>query len=342
MAEIKNHEFSGFIRRQGTPYRIVLVYGPDRGLVSERAAQVAAKTGIDLKDDFSVLRLEASDLSSDPGRLADEFGAISLFGGDRLVWVKNAGNERGLVDAVSAVAGVDPGGSHLLIEAGDLKKGAGLRKAVENAKTALAIPCYADDARGVQALIDEELGNAGLTIQGDARQRLGQLLGGDRLASRGELRKLALYCDGTGTVTDADVVEAIGDVAALSVDDAIEAVFSGDVKRLEAALERILASKTSVYLVLRGCLVQLEQLDSLRSMVENHSRQPAQVMTEKGRGIHFKRKPIVERALRHWTLKAINAEMQRLAQAVLETRKRPQLEASIARQALLRTCLLSR
>ncbi|MCY0149048.1 DNA polymerase III subunit delta [Hoeflea sp. G2-23] len=342
MAQIKSHEFAGFIRRQGTPYRIVLVYGPDRGMVSERAAEVAAKTGVDLKDDFAVLRLEASDLSGDPGRLADEFGAISLFGGDRLVWIKNAGNDRGLIEALSAVADTEPGSSHLLIEAGDLKKGGGLRKAVENAKTALAIPCYADDARGIQALIDEELGTAGLTIQGDARQRLTQLLGGDRLASRAELRKLALYCHGAATVTDDDIIEAIGDVAALSVDDAIDAVFAGDPVRLEAALLRILASKTSIFLVLRGCIAQFEQLDAMRSMVENQSRQPAQVLAERGRGIHFKRKPVVERALRHWRLGAINAEMRRLSEAVLATRQRPQLEASIARQALLRTCLLSR
>ena len=342
MAQIKSHEFSGFVRREGTPYRIVLVYGPDRGLVSERAAQVAAKTGVDLKDDFAVLKLEASDLSGDPGRLADEFGAISLFGGDRLVWLRNAGNDRGLLEALTAVTQTDPGSSHLLIEAGDLKKGSGLRKTVENAKTALAIPCYSDDARGIQTLIDEELGNAGLSIQNDARQRLSQLLGGDRLASRNELRKLALYCHGTATVTDTDVIETMGDVAALSVDDAIDAVFSGDPVRLEAALERILASKTSVFLVLRGCIVQFEQLDAMRSLVENHNRQPAQAMTEKGRGIHFKRKPVVERALRHWRLAAINREMRRLADAVLETRRRPQLEAAIARQALLRVCLLSR
>lgn len=342
MAQIKAHEFAAFAKRQGTPYRIVLVYGPDRGLVSERATQIAAKTGVDLSDDFAVLKLEASDLSGDPGRLADEFGAISLFGGDRLVWIRNAGNDRGLVESITALLRTDPGSSHLLIEAGDLKKGSALRKTIENSKTALAIPCYTDDARGIQALIDEELGAAGLTIQGDARQRLAQLLGGDRLASRGELRKLALYCHGTGTVTDNDVLATIGDVAALSVDDAIEAVFSGQPARLEAALERILTSKTSVFLVLRGCLVQFEQLDAMRALVENHARQPAQVMAEKGRGIHFKRKPVVERALRHWRLSAINAEMRRLSQAVLETRRRPQLEASIARQALLRTCLLSR
>ena len=342
MAQLKNHEFAGYIKREGTPYRIVLVYGPDRGLVSERAAEIAAKTGVDLKDDFSVLKLEASDLSGDPGRLADEFGAISLFGGDRLVWVKNAGNDRGLVQALEALTETDPGSSHLLIEAGDLKKGSGLRKVAENARSALAVPCYADDARGIQSLIDDELGAAKLTIQGDARQRLAQLLGGDRLASRNELKKLALYCHGTGVVTEEDVLEAIGDVAALSVDDAVDAVFSGDPMRLEAALERILASKTSVFLVLRGCISQLEQLDAMRALVENHGRQPAQAMTERGRGIHFKRKPVVERALRHWRLGAINREMRRLSDAVLETRRRPQLEASIARQALLRVCLLSR
>jgi hypothetical protein len=62
-----------------------------------------------------------------------------------------------------------------------LKRARSCAKIVEAAKTALAIPCYADDSRGVQALIDEELGGAGLTIQGEARQRLSQLLGGDRL-----------------------------------------------------------------------------------------------------------------------------------------------------------------
>lgn len=342
MAQLKSHEFSAFIRREGTPYRIVLVYGPDRGLVSERAALIAAKTGVDLKDDFAVLKLEASDLAGDPGRLADEFSAISLFGGDRLVWVKNAGNDRGLIQSLTALADTDAGSSHLLIEAGDLKKASGLRKLVENARTAMAVPCYADDARGIQTLIDEELGGANLVIHGDARQRLAQLLGGDRLASRNELKKLALYCHGSGTVTDDDVMEAIGDVAALSVDDAVDAVFSGDPARLEASLERILASKTSVFLVLRSCILQFEQLDAMRSLVENQGRQPAQAMTEKGRGIHFKRKPVVERALKHWRLNAINREMRRLSEAVLETRRRPQLEASIARQALLRTCLLSR
>ena len=342
MTAIKSHEFDGFLRRQGTPYRIILVYGPDRGLVSERASFLAARTGVDLADDFSVLKIEASDINSDPGRLADEFSAISLFGGDRLVWVRNAGNERGLVDALSALSEMEAGRSHLLIEAGDLKKGSALRKLAEGARTILAIPCYPDEARGIQGLIDEEMEKAGLGITAHARARLASLLGSDRLSTRSELKKLALYCHGLKTVEEDHVLAAIGDAAALSVDDAVDAAFEGDTKKLELALERILSSRTPVFQALRSVLQTFEQIDVMRARMENEGKPVSQIMSEMGRGIHFKRKPIIERALRQWQGTTINREMKRLADAVFETRKNPALEGAVARTALLRVCLLNR
>ena len=342
MTALKNHEFDGFLRRQGTPYRIILVYGPDRGLVSERAGLLAAKTGVDLRDDFSVLKIEAAEINSDPGRLADEFSAISLFGGDRLVWVRNAGNERGLVEAIKAVSQMQPGHSHLLVEAGDLKKGSALRKLAEGSKTILAIPCYADEARGIQGLIDEEMEKAGLGITSAARARLSTLLGSDRLSTRSELRKLALYCHGEKTVEEDDVLAAIGDAAALSVDDAVDAAFTGEPRKLEMALERILASRTPVFQALRSALQIFEQIDVMRARMESDGKPVAQIMNEMGRGIHFKRKPVIEKALRQWQGPAINAEMKRLSDAVFESRRNPALEPAIARAALLRICLLNR
>ena len=41
MVEIKSHEFDGFLQKSVKHYRVFIVYGPDRGLVSERAAQIA-------------------------------------------------------------------------------------------------------------------------------------------------------------------------------------------------------------------------------------------------------------------------------------------------------------
>lgn len=182
MAEIKSHEFDGFLKRKPLPVRLFLVYGPDRGLVSERAAALAAASGVALDDAFSVVKLDAGDIGSQPGRLIDEMNAIGLFGGDRLVWIRNAGSEKGLSDALDILAGMPAGPSTLIIEAGDLKKGAALRKTAESISAAVAIPCYADDGRALQSLIDQELSAENLRISPAARQRLVETIGGDRLA----------------------------------------------------------------------------------------------------------------------------------------------------------------
>ena len=151
MTEIKSHEFERFAENPAERFRVFVLYGPDRGLVSERATLIASKTGIDPSDAFASLKLTAADLQGDPGRLLDEVNAIGLFGGEKLVWVKSAANEKALVDALQILADNPPDASFLIIEAGDLKKGTGLRKIAEPSRAIAAIPCYADDARSLNA-----------------------------------------------------------------------------------------------------------------------------------------------------------------------------------------------
>lgn len=59
----------------------VLFYGPDRGLVEERAARLARTVVDDLDDPFRVTDLSGAQIVADPARLADEVAAQSLMGG---------------------------------------------------------------------------------------------------------------------------------------------------------------------------------------------------------------------------------------------------------------------
>lgn len=104
MTEIKSHEFDGILQRPLKDNRLYLVYGPDRGLVSERAGQIAAKSGVALDDPFSLIKLDGSDLQQSPGRLLDEVNTIGLFGGEKLVWIRASGTEKALVDSFTALA----------------------------------------------------------------------------------------------------------------------------------------------------------------------------------------------------------------------------------------------
>src|SRR5262249_16375404 len=65
--------------------RAVLLYGPDTGLVRERADILARTVCPDLKDPFRVTDLNGSGLVADPARLADEAAQMSLIGGRRVI-----------------------------------------------------------------------------------------------------------------------------------------------------------------------------------------------------------------------------------------------------------------
>ena len=341
MAEIKSHEFEGFLQRSAAAYSLFVIYGPDRGLVSERASQIAAKSGVALDDPFSLIKLDIGDLQKDPGRLMDEAGSIGLFGGEKLIWIRGAANEKYLVDALQLLAAKPPEGTSVIVEAGDLKKGSLLRKVVEGARTAAVIPCYADDARALNALIDNELAAEGLRITPAARQALVELIGGDRIASRNEVRKLALYCRGMDTIEEHHVDEIIGDASAISVDDAVDAILSGNTTTFLHAMQKITASKTAIFLVIQACLKQFQLLDTMRAEMDEKRLQAGQVIQTLGRHLHFRRKPIIEQALRTWSAEAIARETNRLHAAILQTRKRQSLEDSIALQTLLSTTLQS-
>ena len=341
MAEIKSHEFDRFAEHGTGGYRIFVIYGPDRGLVSERASLLAKKSGVAEDDPFAMLKLDISDLHNDPGRLLDEVNALGLFGGAKLVWLRGASNEKPLLDAMSVLAaGPDPA-NILIVEAGDLKNGSGLRKIAEPAKTVAVIPCYADDAKALNALIDAELGQDGLTITPAARKHLLDLLGGDRVASRNEIRKLSLYCRGNGTVEEEDVSAIIGDASGVSTDEAVDAILTGNLPALRHSLQKVATSKTPIFLVLQSCLKQFQMMDLMRAEMEEKNQQVGQVMMTLGRHIHFKRKPIIEKALRSWTPAALSRETQRLQAAILQTRQKQSLEDSIAFQALMAIALQS-
>lgn len=341
MAEIKAHEFDQFVRRRAREFRIYLIYGPDRGLVSERAAALAATTGVDAGDAFSFMRLEAGVINADPGRLFDEANSTGLFGGDKLIWIKGAGADKVLSEAVSGLAEKPPSNAWVIIEAGDLKKGANLRKAVETAGAAMAIPCYADDAKSLNILIDEELAVAGLRITADARAALQECLGGDRIASRNEVRKLALYCRDDGLIEESHVTAIVGDASAISADDAVDAVLKGDLAGFHHAIQKVVASKTPVFLVLQGCLRHLQLLDLMRTEIDGRRASVQDAVNAHGRHLHFRRKPVVEGALRNLSAQAISTEMNRLQAAVLQGRQRSSLEDTIAMQALLATTLVA-
>ncbi|MCX7302802.1 MAG: DNA polymerase III subunit delta [Hyphomicrobiales bacterium] len=334
MAQKKAHEVEAWLRRPAEEVSVVLLYGPDRGLVSERAKAFAEKTGLSLDDPFSVVRLDAGEAERDQGRLLDEARTVPMFSSRRLLWIRNAGAQKSLADDIKALSADPPRDAVILIEASDLKKGAALRAVVEASGIGMALPCYGDEDRDIDQVIDGELGKTGMGITMEARGALRRNLGGDRLATRSEIAKLALYAHGKREIDLGDVLALTGDVSSLSADDAVDAILDGKVDAFDAAYTRHSQNGSQAYLVLAAAMRQMQTLHVMRADM-GAQRNAASVVAAARPPVFFARRKLVERALERWSADALQRGLARLQTAVLATRQRPELAVEIARQALL-------
>lgn len=336
MAQKKAYEVDPWLSSPDPRISIVLLYGPDRGLVAERARTFATKTKLPLNDPFSVVKLDAGDLDREEGRLLDEARTVSMFSDRRLLWVRNAGSQKRLADDIKLLVTEPPSDAIILIEAGDLKKGVGLRTTVEGAPSAIALPCYSDEDRDIDTVIDDELGKAGMTISLEARQALRRNLGGDRLASRGEIEKLMLYSHGKREITLEDVKSSSGDVSGQTFDDAVDSLLEGKVAAFDTTFSRHCENGGSqAFLVLAAAMRQFQAVHAMRGVVESGKQNASGAVAAQRPPIFYARRKLMENAVERWTMASLSRALERLHNAVLQTRRRPDLSTALARQALL-------
>jgi DNA polymerase-3 subunit delta len=332
MVALKTSDAESFLARPDPARPIVLIYGPDAGLVRERAEALIRISVDNPADVFSLIRIDGDELSGNPYRLVEEANTMPMFGGRRAIWVK-AGS-RNIASAVEAVINAPSPDCRVVIEAGELRKTSPLRALCEKAKNVAVIACYADEARDVARIVDEELKTAGLTIAPDARAALMPFLGGDRQATRGELRKLALYVHGRDQVTVEDVLAVVADASAVALDNVLDAAFSGKPAEVEAHYAKARGEGAAPGAIISAALRHLSNLHRMRMTIED-----GQSLTGAIEGarppIHFKRKPVIEAALRAWTAARLLDAMQSLADALLQTRQQSNLADTIAQRTLM-------
>jgi DNA polymerase III subunit delta len=294
---VKSHEADRFVAKPPPKIAAALVYGPDQGLVRERAEALALSVVTDLNDAFRVSELDDAALSADPARLADEAAALSMMGGRRVVRVRGAGN--GLAKLFEQFLDDPKGDALTVVEAGDLAKSAALRKLFEEADNAAAIACYPDSARDLPDLLRNALKAEGFAIGPEALDDAVARLGSDRGVTRREIEKLALYAHGQKTISIEDVRATMGDESEIRAEEVCDAAGEGDVKRLDFTLARLWAADQSPVMVVRAAMSHFQRLLAAKSAVERKESLDA-AMRKMWPPVHFSRVNAFKAQVARW------------------------------------------
>ena len=72
LVALRGKDIDIFLSRPDATRPIILLYGPDAGLVRERAEALVKSAVDDVNDPFSLVRMDGDDLAAEPSRLVEE------------------------------------------------------------------------------------------------------------------------------------------------------------------------------------------------------------------------------------------------------------------------------
>jgi DNA polymerase-3 subunit delta len=336
---LKASQVDAFIAGKGPDVPIVLVYGKDPGLVTDRVQTLMARALSGADDPFARVDLDGDDIASAPDRLPEEAHAISMFGGRRVIRLRHG--SRQLVEAVRPLLSTPPRECLVIIEAGDLKKGAPLLTLLEGAPGAVTLPCYPDEGRDLSRMIAAATTAAGFTIEDDALRLLSSSLGADRLQSKAELEKLMLFCSGRTQITLADVEAVVSDAAPLSLDTIVDQAVGGDISSIDEDVRRACLDGARPDVLLGQCLRHLLVLRRLR--LDRDAGEASSAIVRRA-GLHFRRQPLVEQQIELWPLAKLDKAIGLVSDAMFQARSggHRALSVAVAVRALWSMALAAR
>lgn len=330
MVAYKTGSFQRILKSLEPSCRAGLVYGPDAGLVAERAAALTDVFAGRRKDAVEIVRLDEKDLAEDPARLEVELRTIPMFAEGKVVRV--AAGARLDVPTLKALLEAPLAGA-LVIEAGALRPDSGLRKLFESHKTAAALPSYSDE-RSVSELIDEELDKAALKIDSDTRAYLMARLGADQAMSRAEVAKLALFASGQGRIGADDIDAIVGDSAEIAVENFVYDVSGGEAKDALRQLARLAAAGTEPSVALSALGRHFTQLHRIAA-AQAAGVPPEQALRSLRPRPHFKREKAFVADCRRIGAQRLLETLPLIQEAVKRARLNPDLERAVAERLVL-------
>lgn len=323
MTALKGRDIERFLARPDLSEGVVLVYGPDAGLVRENAAAIILQLG------GSATTLDMA--SSEPGDLTVEAKTPSLFGERRIIRVR--GTSRGLAEEVKGLL-EDSAGSVTIIEAGNLTPKDTLRSSVEAARLGRALPCYGDTDETILRLLEQSFAEAKIELDQGVSVALRDVLGSDREVTRREIEKLVLYARETRKLTRADVSLLVADSASSALDEIADSIGTGHLDQLEVSLTRALTSNVDPQRILAVVTQHFGALRRWRTIVDA-GRSVRDALDSGWPKPHFSRRNALEQQVRLWSDKALSEAQA----ALLQTTKTSRTMSGIDESVLRRTCL---
>lgn len=307
-------QFPAALDRPDPGIRFYLFHGPDEA--GSRALALRLLKGLGNAEKFIVL---GSSVKLDPASLADEAGAMALFGGPRAIWIEPAGDE--ISEGVEALLDSPASESAVVAVAGQLRKTSSLLKLAESHSGALAHCSYVPEGRDMERLVTDLAQSCGLRMVPEVAHRIADAVGNNQAIAGQELAKFALFLGaGPDRITELDhaTIDLLGaDSAEGDWMRMGDLALSGRLDDLLYELGRLPHGGAEAIPTVRALQRRLLMLAPLRARIEHGERVDA-VMASVGKALFWKDKPVIQRLLTMWSAERLSEAAARVGKLEYE------------------------
>jgi DNA polymerase-3 subunit delta len=327
MATLKNHEADAFLKKAPCPYPVILIFGPDETLVAERCSEFLKVNSRKTPNQDDITKIDSSELSKDRNRLLDEAYSVGLFSDQKTIHVKIS-DARTIVTSIENILKQPAENTQILLQAGDLKKTSPLRKRIEAAQNAIAIPCYEDVNSNLENKLTEIFKEQNISIDKDSKTYLAEYFRSNKAVLKTECEKIITSTRHKKTVSIEDISGLLNNEITSNLDIVLDHCFTGNTRELEHTLQQAYLEGINVNTILLALNRHLLVMHRIRITTDKYKSVDQAIDSIKP-PIFFKNKPLFKRHVMKWSTRLIENSISATQKLSQDLRLKPDIAENL-------------
>lgn len=332
--EIKAFQVNNFISSgKVEEYRGILLYGPEFGLISNRAKIIAEKIAGDIKDPFRYIDIDFSKITESPYILSDELTSLSLTGGKRVIRIRNVKPSlpKDITEIIKRYSSKE---NFLIMTSNELTKASSSRSFFEKEACLISMPCYPESKSSVSQIITSILNKEKIKYDYEIIDILPDLFAENRMLILSELEKLITYAQNKEKITKEDVFKIIENTKEISIDNILTATANKDFKTAENALIKALRENTEPITVIKSLIYYFNRLYTVKKYISS-GKSEQQAISSLKPAVFFKNINNFKNHLKIWNKHSILKALAVLTSAEIKAKTTSAISILICKRVIL-------
>ena len=306
-------------------FNFYLLYGENSGL--KKDIRDLIKTSLKKKvDDTEILSFYENELLNDEENFYNDIYSGSLFGNKKIIIIYEATDK--IIKKISDVYEKYPENVTIIIFSGALEKKSKLRNFFEKGKNTICIPCYLDNERDLETIIQSELRNKNVVLSRESINLLIEKSNSDRDNLRREIEKIKSYALNKNKIETDEIKSLINFSGEYKSDVLINACLCGNLLQYKKTILELYSGTVSQILLLRNLSYKIHRLLKIKTQTMKSNNIDETINATKPM-IFWQEKPLVKKQLSIWNIVELKKIIFKINEVELLCKTKPQVSKVI-------------